>query len=95
MVGEEWVELEALFEVLHGLHAADLFQEIEVAVDIHAGPDQSVPVHTLQLDIGIVLLEFEVDGLVEVDVGALDGVHVHARHLELVEVKILWEHLHF
>ena len=84
-----------MFEVFDGLHAADLFQEIEVAVDIHAGSDQSVPVDTLQLDVGIVLLELEVNGLVEVYVGTLDGVHVHARHLKLVEVKILWEHLHF
>ena len=50
---------------------------------------------TLQLDVSIVLLKLEVDSLVEVDVGTLNCVHVHARHLKLVEIKILWEHLHF
>jgi hypothetical protein len=95
VVGEKCIELDALLEVLYGLHAPDLLEEVEVAVDVDAGPDKSVPVDALQLDVGIVLLELEVDGLVEVDVGALDRVHVLSGHLELVEVEILGEHLHF
>jgi hypothetical protein len=95
VVGEEGVELDALFEVLDGLHAADLLEEVEVAVDVDAGADQSVPVDALQLDVGVVLLELEVDRLVEVDVGPLYCVHVLSGHLELVEVEILGEDLHF
>lgn len=48
----------------------------------------------LELDVGVVLLELEVDRFVEVDVGALDGVHVLSRHFKLVEVEVLGEHLH-
>lgn len=53
-----------------------------------------MPVDALDANVGVVLLELEVDGLEEVDVGTLDGVHVVARHLELVEVKVLGEDLH-
>ena len=94
MVSEESVQLNALLEVLDSLHASDLFQEIEVSVDIDACSDKSVPVNALNAEVGVVLLELEVDGLVEVYVGTLDGVHVVARHLELVEVKVLGKHLH-
>ena len=48
----------------------------------------------LDLDVGIVLLEFEVNCFEEVDVGTFDCVHVHPSHFELVEVKVLREHLH-
>ncbi len=95
VIGEEGIELEALFEVLDSFHATDLLEEVEVAVDVDAGPDQAVPVDALQLDVGIVLLELEVDRLVEVYVRSLDRVHIHAGHLKLVEVKVLGEHLHF
>ena len=47
VVGEETIELDALLEVLDGLHASDVLQEIEVTVHINAGSDQSVPVHAL------------------------------------------------
>ncbi len=94
VVGEEGIELNALFEVLDSLHASNLFEEVEVSVDIDAGPDESVPVDALELDVGIVLLELEVDCLVEVDVGTLDRVHVLARHLKLVEIEILGKNLH-
>ena len=73
-VGEEGVEGDALFEVLDGLHAPDVLQEFEVAEDIDAGEQQPVPVHALEFHVGVVLLEGEVEGLVEVDVGPLDGV---------------------
>jgi hypothetical protein len=81
-------------EVLDGLQASDLLQEIEVSVNVDACADEPVPVDTLDSDVGVVLLELEVDGLEEVDVWALDCVHVLARHLKLVEIKVLGEHLH-
>lgn len=48
----------------------------------------------LELDVGVVLLELEVDRFVEVYVGTFDGVHVFSGHFKLVEIKVLWEHLH-
>jgi hypothetical protein len=94
VVSEESVQLDALLEVLDSLHASNLLQEVEVAVDVDACTDETVPVDALESDIGVVLLELEVDGLEEVDVWALDCVHVLARHLKLVEIKVLGEHLH-
>ena len=94
VISEEGIELEALFEVLNGFEAPDVFEEVEVAVGVHASADETVPVNALQLHIGMVLLEREVQRLAEVDVGALDGVHVLAGHLELVEVEIFREDLH-
>ena len=94
MVSEESVKLNALLEVLDSLHASDLLQEIEVAINIDAGANQSVPVDTLKSDVGVVLLELEVNGLEEVNVGTLDCVHILARHLKLVEVEVFGEHLH-
>ena len=61
---------------------------------VDTSSDKSLPVNTLNLDVGVVLLELEVDRLVEVDVRSLDGVLVVSSHLELVEVKVLREHLH-
>ena len=95
MVSEESVQLDALLEVFDGLHASDLLQEVEVTIHINACPDESVPVNALNSNVGIVLLELEVHSLEEVDVGALDCVHVLFRHLKLVEVKVLGEDLHF
>ena len=94
MVSEEGVELHALFEVLDSFHASDLFQEVEVAVDVDASADESVPVDALQLDVRVVLLELEVNRLVEVNVGSLDCVHVLSSHLKLVEVEVLGEYFH-
>lgn len=94
VVCKEGIQLHALLEVLHGLSAPDLFQEVEVAVDIHASSNESVPVHALQPDVSIVLLELEVDCFEEVDVRSLNGVHVLSSHLKLVKVKVLREHLH-
>ena len=94
MVSKESVELEALFEVLDGLSAPYLFQKVKVAINVHAGPDESVPVHALDLDVRVVLLELEVNGFEEVNVRTLYRVHVLTRHLELVEVEVLREHLH-
>ena len=95
VVGEEGVELEALLEVLGGLEAANVLQHVKVTVRVNACLDESVPVDALETDVGVVLLEAEVHGGVEANVWALDGVHVFTRHLELVEVEVFWEHLHF
>lgn len=94
VVSEECVQLNALLEVLDGLHASDLLQEIEVPVHIYACADEAVPVNALETDVSVVLLELEVDSFVEVNVGTLDGVHVIASHLKLVEVKVFGKHLH-
>ena len=95
VVGEEGVELEALLEVLGGLEAANVLQHVKVTVRVNACLDESVPVDALETDVGVVLLEAEVHGGVEANVWTLDGVHVFTRHLELVEVEVFWEHLHF
>ena len=95
MVSEEGVELNALLKVLYSFCASDLLKEIEVTIYINASSDKSVPVNALQFDVRIVLLKFEVDSLKEVNVGSLDRVHVLPRHFELVEIKVLREHLHF
>ena len=95
VVSKEGVELDALFEVLDSLEAADVLEEVEVAVCVHAGTDESVPVDALELYVSVVLLEGEVKGLAEVDVGTLNGVHVLACHLKLVEVKVFGEDFHF
>ena len=95
VVGEEGIELDALLEILYCFHASDLLEKVEVAVNIDACSDKSMPMHALQLDVGIVLLELEVDGLVEVDVGPLDCVHVLSSHFKLVKVEVFGEHLHF
>ena len=94
VVSEESVELDALLEVFDGFHASDLLQEVEITVHVDASTDQSVPVDALKSDVGIVLLELEVNCLEEVNVGALNGVHVVARHLKLIEVEVLGEDLH-
>lgn len=94
VVSEESVELDALLEVFDGFHASDLLQEVEVTIDVDASADQSVPVDALKSDVGIILLELEVNCLEEVNVRALDGVHVVARHLKLIEVEVLGEDLH-
>jgi len=95
VVSEESVELYALFEVLNSFHASNLLEEIEVAVDIDAGSDESVPVNALNLNVGVVLLELEVNGLVKVDVRTLNGVHVQSGHFKLVEIKVLWEDFYY
>ena len=94
MVGEERVELNALFEVLYGFEATDVFEEVEVAVSVNACADESVPMDALKLDVGVVLLEREVERLAEVDVGTLDGVHIFASHFKLVEIEVFREDLH-
>lgn len=87
--------MQALFEVFDGLETTNVLEEIEVAVSVDTSADQSVPVDTLQLNVGVVDLEVEIDGLSEVDVGTLDRVHIFSRGFKLVELKVLGEHLHF
>lgn len=87
--------MEALFEVGSGFEAADVLHEVKVAVGVNASIDKSVPVDALQFDVGVVLLEREVKRFTEVNVWALDRMHVFFRHLKLRELEVLWEHLHF
>ena len=47
VVGEESIELYALFEVLDCLHASDVLEEIEVTMNINASSDKSMPVNAL------------------------------------------------
>ena len=94
VVSEESIELNALLEVLDGLHASDVLEEIEVSVDVDASSDKSVPVDTLELQVSIVLIELEVQGLAEVNVWSLDRVHILTSHLKLIEIEIFWKHLH-
>ena len=53
-----------------------------------------MPVDALELDVGVVLLELEVDSLEEVNVWSLDCVHILFGQFKLIEVEILWKHLH-
>jgi len=95
VVGEEGIDLKTLLKVSGALVAANVLHEIEVAVGVNARADHSVPVNALQFDVGIVLLEGKVESFCEVNVRALDSHQVLTGHLKLVEVKILWENLHF
>ena len=94
VVSEETIKLYALLEVLNSLDASNVLEEIEVAIAVDASSDKSMPVNALELDVRVVLLEFEVDGQTEVNIWSLDSVHVFTGHLKLVEIEVLWEHLH-
>lgn len=94
VVCEEVIELKALSEVLVGLEASNMLEHVEVAVDVDAGADEALPVNALELDVGVILLELELHGLVEVNVRPLNSVHILLSHLELGEVEVFWEHLH-
>ena len=94
VISEEVVKLDALSEILSGLEASNVLKEIEVTVNVDACADKSMPHDALELDVGVVLLELELNSLAEVDVRTLDGVHVFTGHLELIEVEVLREHLH-
>ena len=95
MVGKECVQSQTLSEVLGGFQAADVVEHVEVSVSVGTSSDKSLPVDALELDVGMVLLELEVHEESEVNVWALDAVLVLTGHDELVEVKHLWEDLHF
>ncbi len=84
-----------MLKVLGGLEAADVVQHVKVSVGVDAAPHESVPMHALQLDVGMVLLEVVVHEESEVDVWTLDAMLVLSRHHELVEVKHFRENLHF
>ena len=62
VVCKEGVELEALFEVLGGLEAANVLQHIEVTISVNASLDEAMPVDALKTNVGIVLLKAEVHG---------------------------------
>ena len=95
VVGEKAIQLNALLEILDSLHASNVFEEVEVSVNVDASSDQSVPVNALELQVGVVLIELEVQGLTKVDVLSLDRVHVLTSHLKLIEVEVFWKHLHY
>lgn len=95
VISEESIELYALLEILNSLEASDVLKEIEISVNIDAGSDKSMPVDTLQLDVRVVLLELEVNGVAKVNVWPLDSMHVFSTHFELVEVEVFGEHFHF
>ena len=94
VLSEESIQRHTLLEVLCRLKALDVFQELEVSVSINTGSNDSLPVDALQLDVGVVLLEVEVQGRTEINVGALDRVHIITSHFKLIEVEVLWEDLH-
>ena len=94
VIGKEPIELHALLEVLDGLHASDVLEEVEVSVNVDASSDKSVPVNALQLQVRVILVELEVQSLSEVNVWSLDSVHVFSGHLELIKVEVFWKHLH-
>ena len=94
VVSEESIKLYALLEVLNSLDASKVLEKIEVAIAVDASSDKSMPVNALELDVGVILLEFEVDGETEVNVWSLDSVHIFTGHLKLVEIEVLGEHLH-
>ena len=94
VLGEECIQRYALLEVLCCLKTLDIFQEFEVPISVHACSNYSLPVDALQLDIGVVLLEVEVQGRTEINVGALNRVHIITSHFKLIEVEVFWEDLH-
>ena len=94
VLSEESIQRHTLLEVLCRLKALDVFQELEVSVSINTGSNDSLPVDALQLDVGVVLLEVEVQGRTEINVGALDRVHIITSHFKLIEVEVFWEDLH-
>ena len=94
VLSEESIQRHTLLEVLCRLEALDVFQELEVSISINTGSNDSLPVDALQLDVGVVLLEVEVQGRTEINVGALYRVHIITSHFKLIEVEVLWEDLH-
>ena len=76
VVGEEAIQLDALLEVLDSFETSDVLKEIKVSIDIDASSDKSVPVDALEFNVGVVLLEFEINSFTKVDVWSLDSVHV-------------------
>ena len=94
VVSKEPIELDALLEVLDGFEASNVLEEVEISIDVDASSDESMPVDALQLNVGVVLLELEVNSLTEVDVWSLDGMHILSSHFKLVEIEVFGEHLH-
>ena len=95
VVSKETVKLNALSEVLNTLHTSNMLKEVEISENVDASSDESVPMDALQFNVGIILLELEVNCLAKIDIWSFDGMHVFTRHLKLIEVEILREHLHY
>ena len=51
VVSKECVKRDALSEILGNFEAANVFEEVEVAVSVDAGSDKSVPMDALQFDV--------------------------------------------
>ena len=95
VISKESIELDALFEIFDSFKASDVFEVLEITEGVNAGSDESMPVDALELHVGVVLLELDtVQGLLEVNIWSLDGVHVFTGHFELVEIEVLGEYLH-
>ena len=94
VVSEESIELDTLSEVFDYFQTSNVLKEIEVSIMINRSSDESVPVDTLELNVGIVLLEFEAHEVTKVNVWSLNCVHILSCHFKLVEIKVLGEHLH-
>jgi len=92
---EEGIQLQALLEVLSHFQAPDVLEELVVPKHINASLHNLLPMHALQSDVGVVLLEFEVQCLVEVYVRSFNCVHVLSYHRELINIKVLWEYFHY
>ena len=74
VVSKESIELDALLEVLDGFEASNMLEEIEISEHVDACSDKSMPVNTLDLNVRVILLELESNGLSEVDVWSLNSV---------------------
>lgn len=94
MVGEERVQLQTLSEVLDGFDAAQVLEEIKITIYVDASSDESVPVDALQFQVGVVLLELEVECLVEINVRSFNRVHVVVCRHKLICVEKFRENFH-
>ena len=94
VISEEGVQIEALFEVLDDLLAAELLHHVEVAILVDAGVQQSVPMHALQLDVRVVVLVLETKSPGEIDVGPLEDKHSLLTPSKLLQIVVFRENLH-
>ena len=95
VIGKEGIKSKALLEIFGGLDASNVLEEVKVTMNINASSNKSLPVNALQLQIGIIVLVLEVEGLAEIDVWSLDRVHVLSGGLELMEIEVLRKYFHY
>ena len=82
------MEIDGSFKTL------DLFEEVEISIDIDACLNESLEVDALKFDVGLILLILEWHRGAKVDVWSLDGVEVERGGLELLQIVIFREHFH-